>query len=235
MQILICCKNHVKAFFQFMTIIFQVGLFYPCSCWHFLFCIGFMVWHTTLNLWKKNRNKRRLWKIFSLFVNTNLAALGTHSPTEAMHCLQNKQAGSWCCEAFFSCQNPNSTTTQLNITFSWVRHENDFAPPYRNSMSTISKLLLIWFWWHFKRRFLGTSRTDSNCHGNIYPGSICPYKEYLNCYWPDFDDTLKVASWQHLEQISTIELTFVHATFVLVTFVHIGNISTVTDPILMTL
>ena len=25
------------------------------------------------------------------------------------------------------CQNPNSTTTQPNITLSWVRHENDFA------------------------------------------------------------------------------------------------------------
>ena len=33
---------------------------------------------------------------------------------------------------------------------------------------------------NFKGRFLGTSKTDSNCHGdicpgNISPGDICPY------------------------------------------------------------
>ena len=54
-------------------------------------------------------------------------------------------------------------------------------------------------------------------------------------YYNDFDKTLKVASWEHLEQISTIKLTFVQAIFVLVAFVHIRNISAVTDPILMKL
>ena len=44
-----------------------------------------------------------------------------------------------------------------------------------------------------------------------------------------------VASWEHLEHIPTIKLTFVQETFVLVTFVHIRNILTVTDPILMKL
>ena len=57
-------------------------------------------------------------------------------------------------------------------------------------------------------------RTDSNCHrdicpGNIFPGNICPNQEYLSCYWPDFDHTLKVASWEHLKQIATIKLIFV--------------------------
>ena len=42
-----------------------------------------------------------------------------------------------------SCQNPNSTTTQPNITLSWVRHENDFAnhphpPPQKLIASNIS-------------------------------------------------------------------------------------------------
>ena len=36
-------------------------------------------------------------------------------------------------------------------------------------------------------------------------------------------------SWEHLEQIPTIRLTFVQATFVLVTSVHNRNISAVTD------
>ena len=27
--------------------------------------------------------------------------------------------------------------------------------------------------------------------GNICPCNICPYKVYLSCYWPNFDQTLK--------------------------------------------
>ena len=60
-------------------------------------------------------------------------------------------------------------------------------------------------------------------------------RQYLSCYWPDFDETLKVASLEHLEQIPSIKLTFVQATFVLATIVHIRNISAVTDLILMKL
>ena len=60
-------------------------------------------------------------------------------------------------------------------------------------------------------------------------------QQYLSCYWPDFDETLKVGSCEHLEQIPIVRVTFVHVTFVLTTFVHIRNISAVTDPILMKL
>ena len=52
---------------------------------------------------------------------------------------------------------------------------------------------------------------------------------YVFCY---FDQTLKVGSWEPLEEIPTAMVTFVQATFVLATFVHIRNISAVTDPIL---
>ena len=81
------------------------------------------------------------------------------------------------------------------------------------SISGISQLLLTRFWWNFKCRLLGTSRTDSNCHGdicpwNICPHDICPYQKYLSCDWPDFDETLKVGSWEHLEQIPTVTVTF---------------------------
>ena len=97
-------------------------------------------------------------------------------------------------------------------------------------MSAISQLLLTRFWWNFKGMFLGTSRTNSNCHGdicpgNICPGNICPYEEYLSCYWPNFDETLQVGYWEHLEKIPTVKVTFVQIVFVLVTFVHIRNIS----------
>ena len=115
-------------------------------------------------------------------------------------------------------------------------------PHHRNSMFVISQLLLTRFWRDFKCRFMGLSWTGFNCHsnicpGNICPGDICPYPEYLSCYRPNFDQTLKVGSWDYLEQISTVEVTFVEAsfvqtTFVLATFVHIKNISAVTDPIL---
>ena len=57
----------------------------------------------------------------------------------------------------------------------------------------------------------------------------------LNSYWPNLDQTLKVGSWDHLEQISTVKMifvTFVQATFVLVAIAHIRNILAVTDPIL---
>ena len=68
-------------------------------------------------------------------------------------------------------------------------------------MSAISQLLLTWFWPNFKRRFLGPSLTHSDCHGGI-----CPYREYLICYWPDFDQTLKVGSSDHLEQLKLSQL-----------------------------
>ena len=59
-----------------------------------------------------------------------------------------------------------------------------------------------------------------------------PPTKYLGCYWPDFDQTLNIGTWEPLEQIPTVTATFVHKTFVQVTFVHMRNISAVTDPIL---
>ena len=56
--------------------------------------------------------------------------------------------------------------------------------------------------------------------------------QYIRCYLPTFDQILKVGFWDHLEQISNVRMTFVQATFVMTLFVHIRNISAVTDPIL---
>ena len=56
-------------------------------------------------------------------------------------------------------------------------------------------------------------------------------QQYLSCDWPDLDQTLNKESWEHIQQISTVTTTFVQATFVLGTFVHINNISAVTGPI----
>ena len=49
-------------------------------------------------------------------------------------------------------------------------------------------------------------------------------QQYLSCYWPDLDQTLIKGSWEHTQQITTVTTTFVQATFVLGTFVHISNI-----------
>ena len=104
------------------------------------------------------------------------------------------------------------------------------------SISGISQLLLSQFWSNFKCSFLGNFITDSNyqvdiCPGNICPGDICPYQQYLSYYWPILDQTLNKGSWDHIQQITTVTTTFVQATFVLGTFVHISNISAVTGPI----
>ena len=66
-------------------------------------------------------------------------------------------------------------------------------------------------------------------HSDICPGIEISTTEDKS---PDFDQNLKVGSWDYLELISTIAMTFVQATFVPATFVHIRNISAVTDPIL---
>ena len=57
-----------------------------------------------------------------------------------------------------------------------------------------------------------------------------------NISGPDFDETLKIGSWEHPKQIPTVTLTFVRATFVratfvLATYVQIRNISAFTDTI----
>ena len=101
---------------------------------------------------------------------------------------------------------------------------------HTNSYAAISQLLLTRFGLNIKHRVLGTSRKDSNCHcdifpNNICPGDICPYQEYLSCYWLDLDQTLNKGSWEHIQQITIVTTTFVQATFVLGTIVHIINIS----------
>ena len=54
-------------------------------------------------------------------------------------------------------------------------------------------------------------------------------QQYLS--WPVFDQNLNKGSWEHIQQITNVTTTFVKATFVLGTFVHISNISAVTGPI----
>ena len=63
---------------------------------------------------------------------------------------------------------------------------------------------------------------------DICPCNICPYQDYISCYWLDCNQTSKQAFWDHLKQMSTVMVKFVHGTFDLATFVHISNISILT-------
>ena len=89
---------------------------------------------------------------------------------------------------------------------------------------------------------VNSGRNSLNSLIGMSPGTLQVFLALLNpsytiwsarsCYWADFDQTLKIGYLDHLKQILTVTVTFVQATFGLVTFVHIRNISAVTDPIL---
>ena len=93
----------------------------------------------------------------------------------------------------------------------------------QNINSTQPQVNLNWRWVWYENDF---------AHHHHHPPQQTQCQQYLSCYWPDFDQTLKIGSWKHLEQIPAITVTFVKATFVLVTFVHIRNVWAITDPIL---
>ena len=62
------------------------------------------------------------------------------------------------------------------------------------SISGIYQLLLIRFSPNFKSKINEPCLKEANCYGdicpgNICPGDICPNKQYLSCYWSDFDKT----------------------------------------------
>ena len=54
-------------------------------------------------------------------------------------------------------------------------------------------------------------------HPPLPPTSETKCRQNISCYWPDFDQTLKVGSWEHLEKSPTVTVTFVQAIFVLTT------------------
>ena len=62
------------------------------------------------------------------------------------------------------------------------------------SITGISQLLWTQCWPNFKGRFREPSITDANRYGGISPANICPYQEYLSCYWLYVDETSKVGS-----------------------------------------
>ena len=119
-------------------------------------------------------------------------------------------------------ENPNTTSTEPNLTLPKVGFYTKMTQTQYQS-----ELLLTQFRPNFKVRVPGPSSTDSDCHFS---------RKHLSgisqlCYWPNFDKKLKVDSWDLFEHIPTITITFVQTTLVFATFVHIRNISAVTDPI----
>ena len=119
--------------------------------------------------------------------------------------------------------NNNSTKVGFDMKMTLYTTPPPPHPPQKLNVRNISAVTDLLS--NFKPRFLGLSRTDFNRRS-----IICPYQEYLSCYLPNFEKTLKVGSWDYLEQIPSVTVTFVQATFV-----HIRNISAVNDLILMQL
>ena len=85
------------------------------------------------------------------------------------------------CQQYLSCYWPDLDET---LKVGSCEHLNRFQlsgwhlsmqhlPSHHLSISGISQLLLTRFWWNFKDRFLGTSRTYPNYHGDICQGNIC--------------------------------------------------------------
>ena len=97
------------------------------------------------------------------------------------------------------------------------------SKPQLNHNSTQPNITLCWVRHENDFAYTRPPTTETQC------------LQYHSCYWHDFDENLKVASLERLEQIPTVTVTFFQATFVLLTFVHIRNISTVIDLILMKL
>ena len=135
----------------------------------------------------------------------------------------------------------SATSARLLSLIGRQKHNNTIV------MSSPSKDKVWWIilWWNIRINCQNPNLTSTQHNGWVWhendfanptpPTTETQCQQYLSCYWPDFDETLKVGSCEHLEQIPTVRVTFVHATFVLATFVHIRNISAVTDPILMKL
>ena len=86
------------------------------------------------------------------------------------------------------------------------------------SISGIYHLLLTQFWPNFKGRFLGPSLKDANhhghiCPGKIYPGDICSYQQHLSSHWLDFDETLKLGSWENIFNLNLLYQIFLDKKF----------------------
>ena len=85
-----------------------------------------------------------------------------------------------------------SLKTWSSLCFPPVTNKNIKKKNNKNNPHQILQLLLTKFWPNFKGNFMGTSRTDANCYGEICPGNICPsniclYQQYLRCFWSNFD------------------------------------------------
>ena len=50
---------------------------------------------------------------------------------------------------------------------------------------------------------LQTTTTDHHRHPTTTETQCC---QYLSCYWPDFDETLNLGSWEHLEEIPIVHI-----------------------------
>ena len=100
---------------------------------------------------------------------------------------------------------------KLNTKIGLHTHHHQPPPPQGTFRSAISQFLLVrWFWWNFKGRFLGTSRRDSNCQvgifpSNICPGNICPCWEYRNLKTINLSNQIEILSKLNTSDLSLVD------------------------------
>jgi len=70
-------------------------------------------------------------------------------------------------------------------------HWSKLSKPQLNHNSTQPNITLSWV----------RHENDFAHHPTPHPTTQTLCLQYLSCYWPDFDETLNVGSWEHLEQI----------------------------------
>ena len=109
-----------------------------------------------------------------------------------------EQAGAELCQAHYSLSSYRSYLLPLCKQF--TKFQNEKQRQYEMHLLTSNQVYGAYSLYAF---FLGTSRSDSNCHddicpANICPGDICPYQEYISSNLPDFYETLKIGSWEYL-------------------------------------
>ena len=96
------------------------------------------------------------------------------------------------------------------------------SKPRLNHYSTQPNITLSWVRHEndFAYHPIPTPTTQTQCY------------QYFSCYWPNFNETLNIGSWEHSEQVPPVTVTFVQKYLSWGYLSYIWNISDVTDPML---
>ena len=105
------------------------------------------------------------------------------------------------CEIFLSKSQPNHNSIQLNLTqtkvWFYMKLHTTTNHPHKLNGSNISAVTDP-IWPDFKHKFLGSFRTDSVTVKFVMAIFFLSTFVHIRKTWPNFDQMLKVGSWDHL-------------------------------------